>query len=506
MKKIMKRLLVLAMLILAPAFVTYAEDESGTNENTTGSITISGAIADKTYSAYKILDLESFDTGKGAYTYTVAEGWADFFDATKEEGVGASYVTIDDLGYVTWKESVDETEAKALAQAALTYAKAHTSTIEKINPTTQEGTTVKFTGLDLGYYLVDSSVGALCSLTTTNRNATADEKNSEPTVDKKIVENETLVGTNDVKIGDTINYQATITVGKGAQSYVLFDKMSTGLTFSGSITAYLKENGTETEVLIDASNYTFDKIATADYTFKVSFSNDYTKNLVVGDQIIVKYSAVLNKEAVVAGSGNTNEVWLTYGDDNTANSEPTITYTYSFDLVKTTDTHVVLNGATFKLCTSVTEKGECQGVITLISNGTDAKGFNLYRVAESTEVNSENAVEIIDAGKAKISGLDSTTYYLVEITPPEGYNKLAGPVNVVINGKNITATLKTVNNEEVFDTDVEGNGIQVINKTGSLLPSTGGIGTILFVVIGSVMMIGCGVLLVAKLRISKMSA
>ncbi|MBQ8682046.1 MAG: SpaH/EbpB family LPXTG-anchored major pilin [Bacilli bacterium] len=485
MKKILNTILVLSLLVLVPTFVVNAV--SGTNSNT-GTITISDAIEGKTYKAYQILKLESYDTEKSAFTYTVATGWENFFDVDKN-GAGAAYVTIDAQGYVTWnsdKQSSDD--MKTFAQAALAYAKAN-SGIAAISPTTVNGTTVKFTGLNLGYYLVDSSVGALCSLTTTKPNATAEEKNSVPTIDKEVQENSTNKwgDDNNASIGQTVEFRTTITASDGAENYVLYDKMSAGLTFNeGSIVVTFGD-----KTLAEGTDYTV-STTTEGYTFVITFTKSFTDTLVAGAEIVVTYDALLNKDAVIAGAGNPNETFLKYGDDTEENRTPTdttITYTYSFDLIKTDSSNKLLAGAVFSLY-------DANGKVIKLVKISDT----LYRVATDEDTETTTTITTIATAKIAIEGLDNGDYSLKEITAPEGYNKLASDVKFTINGSNYVSAMTGDTWTE------EDGGVHVINLTGAELPTTGGMGTVLFMVIGSLMIIGAGVLLVVKLRISKMNA
>ena len=186
--------------------------------------------------------------------------------------------------------------------------------------------------------------------------------------------------------------------------------------------------------------------------------------------------AILNKNAVIEGEGNPNETYIKYGNAGESTHDETITYTYAFDLVKVNSSNETLT-ATFKLYGSETGTDEIAVV-------WDAEK-NYYRAA----VNGEEGV-IITAGSVTIVGLDDDTYYLEEITAPKGYNKLTGRVEVIISRVGTSNTY-----ERLTET--------VVNYTGAELPSTGGIGTMLFITIGSLMVICFGVLLVTKLRMSK---
>ena len=230
MKKVCGLLLALAMALSLT--VTAFADELG-------SITINGVSADNTYEIYRLLDLESYNTESGAYNYTINSDWAAFFTA----GTGAlDYFSIEN-GYVSWKAATDDDTVAAFAKLALAYAK--TSGIEPVQTTDKivdgqpasdmsiTGTTGVFSNLPLGYYLIDSTVGALCGLTTTNPNVSINAKNVSPTIDKQVQEDSTgnWGSFNSADIGQTVEFRTTIYVHDGAQNYVLHDKMTEGLTF-----------------------------------------------------------------------------------------------------------------------------------------------------------------------------------------------------------------------------------------------------------------------------------
>lgn len=218
MKRVVSTLLAL-VLVLALAGTAAAAGE--------GSITIDNAVKGKTYNIYRIFDLDSHSEDYQALNYKVSAKWAAFFAKGAE---GLNYVDIDELGYVTWKENAS---AADFAAKAIAFAKAQNITND--GQKTADSSTVAFTGLDLGYYLVQSDLGALCSLDTTMPDVTIKEKNSEPTVEKKVKEDSTgaFGQTNDADIGQTVDFETTITVVDGQpKGYVLHDTMSAGLTFN----------------------------------------------------------------------------------------------------------------------------------------------------------------------------------------------------------------------------------------------------------------------------------
>ena len=225
MKKIISLILAL-MMILSLAVTAFAAEE-------TGSITINGISQDSTYEIYQLLDLESYNTESGAYSYKVNANWTAFFDTADAK----AYIAVDEAGYVTWKAAETDAAVAAFAKLALAYAKE--TGIDPVQSSENEGqfvltgNTGKFSNLSLGYYLVDSTLGALCGLTTTNPDASINAKNAPPTIDKQVQEDSTgnWGDSNSADIGQTVNFRTTINVHAGAENYVLHDKMSAGLTF-----------------------------------------------------------------------------------------------------------------------------------------------------------------------------------------------------------------------------------------------------------------------------------
>ena len=195
-------LLLAVVLVLALSISAFAVD-------TNGSIKVDNAVVNKTYTLYRIFDLDSHNTDYSAINYKVSAKWANFFVTG---AAGLNYVTIDDMGYVTWKDGAN---AADFAAAAIAYANAKANGIANDGQQKATGSIVEFTNLPLGYYLVQSDLGALCSLDTTMPNVTIKEKNGKPTVDKEVEENGVYGKTNDANIGDTVNFKTTITVTDG---------------------------------------------------------------------------------------------------------------------------------------------------------------------------------------------------------------------------------------------------------------------------------------------------
>lgn len=460
MKKTFKKLfaaLLAAALVLAMAVPAFAETNA-----TKGSIKIDHTVSGETYTIYRMFKLDSYNAESNTYSYTVEPAWETFFST----GAGSSYIDLDSNGHPTWKTGAD---AAAFAKAALTWA-----ADKKISGTkeTATGGTVTFSNLDLGYYLVDSSLGALCGLNTTNPDATIKEKNEKPEIKKEV---QTSAGDwsseNNAKIGDTVEYKVEIKVADGAQKYTVTDTMSKGLTFNNS-----------------SLKVTANDAVTTDYTltpttngFTLVLPETYVSTLTKGTTILVTYNATLNKDAVIDGDGNTNEVKLGYGNhQNTVPSKVT-TKSYQFDLVKVDGTtNKLLDGAEFELADGNTK----------LSFVKDANGN--YRVATTGEKDATTTITVKN-GKVNIYGLAGKTYTLTETKAPDGYNKLVTSETVnLADGSKTHAT--------IVDSVYKDGGVVVENHAGTVLPGTGGMGTTLFYVIGGGLMVAAVVLLVTKKR------
>lgn len=471
-------------LVLAMAVPAFAD------EPTTGSITISNAIPGTEYKAYKMFDLSytsGDETKPASYSYKVVDKWADFF----ETGTGKTYIPVDDTTGYAGKPTfrADSTEAATFAKAALEYATTNGITATKTQIAGQadagkDTATVKMDGLALGYYLVDTNAGALCSLGTTDYTAVIKEKNEVPSVVKQTkVDNEDWAKENYQQIGKVVEFKTTIHAKKGAQKYVLHDTMTDGLTFNGSV--QVKVNNANLNADTD---YTFTTNTGDGCAFHVALTDSYCNSITDDKDIEVYYSATVNKNAVKSNV-ETNETWLDYGEGHETTKDSTKTKIYQFDLVKYTkvdETKHLLDGAEFKLY----EDQDKNTVVKFVYDNTT----QTYRVADSSEAG--DATIKVEGGKVTLTGLKKKTYYLEETQEPRGYNKLNGlqTVNLGENGFEPKASVDTTNKTYTS------GGYGVENNAGTTLPGTGGIGTTIFYLIGGGLMVAAAVLLIAKKR------
>lgn len=467
MKKTFKKLfaaLLAAALVLAMAVPAFAVTNA-----TKGSITISNTVKDETYTIYRMFKLDSYNAESNTYSYTVESDWEGFF----KTGAGGNYITLDGQNHPTWTaaDENDSTTVAAFAKAALAWAKQ--KGIQSAGTQEGNGSSITFSNLDLGYYLVDSSLGALCGLNTTNPDATIKEKNEKPEIKKEVQTSAGDWGSeNNAKIGDIVEYKVEIKVADGAQKYTVTDTMSKGLTFNNSSLKVTANDAVTTDYTLTSTTNGFTLV----------LPETYVSTLTKGTTIIVTYNATLNKDAVIDGDdGNTNEVTLSYGNHQSTVPSKVTTKSYQFDLVKVDGTNnKLLDGAEFELADGNTK----------LSFVKDTAGN--YRVAAAGEDGTTTTITVKN-GKVNIYGLAGKTYTLTETKAPDGYNKLVTSETVdLTEGSKAHAT---------FDADVyKDGGVVVKNNAGTVLPSTGGMGTTLFYVIGGGLMVAAVVLLVTKKR------
>lgn len=475
MKKFFAIVLAVVMALSMTAVAFAAND---------GKITVTNATDGQSYTAYRIFDLESFDKETGTYNYKVNADWEDF---ANDPAIKDVFVSIDpDTQKVTWCAECDVNEFAKLAKAYV-----EENNIGGIKTAVAADGEAVISNIALGYYLVDSTVGSLCALDTTDKEVEVEDKNEQPTLEKEVKEDstETWGSENDAQIGQTVEFQITVTYQEGSTNYVVHDTMDKGLTLNAD--SFVVTCGDDT--LTAGEDYTVSvpgDTVTPDVgdpyreTFKVALSNDLLETLEANDEIVIYYTAVLNEDAVMAPATNDNEAKLVFGENNNLESEPskTETKTYEFDIVKTNSSDIVLDGAEFVLKYNNT-------AIALVDEGD-----GVYRVATANDA--ETTTTIV-AGIATIKGLDADTYALEETKAPTGFNKLDEDVAVVI-----TASNKATVDVEGEVTTYEEGGVQVINNNGTELPSTGGIGTTIFYVVGMILVAGAAILLVSRRRMA----
>ena len=475
-----------AILLLALCPAAFAAGETAT-------IQVTNALAGETYTVYRIFNVNGVITdGSGNITnvsYVANSEWSAVISELKN-GSGAAYITLDANNAPADVTNL-EADPAGFAAAAIKYATEHPNSFTSSKSSQRaSGTTVTFADLPLGYYLLDSTVGSLCSLNTAYQTVTINDKNEVPTVVKQVKEGQSFGPSNTAKIGDTVEFKSVITLKTGTENLVFHDKMGNGLTLNNtSITVTCSDTSKPCD-----NKYTVKTtgLAHADCAFEIEFDNDYITSLAKDTNLTVTYSAVLN-EHVDVEQGEDNTAWLKYGNASKTQDQKTNTKTLRFDLVKwyaVANTKPLLAGAKFKLY----EDAQAAHEIPVVRvTGKE----NTYRVAKTGETGEE--IVTVASGVITIYGLDNKTYYLKETEAPAGFNKLTNLVEVnLTGGNNLTAT----KDGEQMDGNATG-AVKVENKAGTTLPSTGGMGTTLFYVVGGLLMAAAAVLLIAKKRMEK---
>ena len=530
MKSLMKKVFAAAAAI-ATVFGLAATTVATANAADGATLTVSTADAKfvgKTVNAYKMFSATVGGEGANkAVSYTLTDTWKPFFmDSTASGLNGATDANVNDKAneYVS-ELAGDNLVAFATKASNWAQTQAKNITADKTATVSAGATngnyTATFTGLDYGYYVVavpgatlantSDQYATLVSVDSTNVNANI--KGSLPTVDKKVQVNGNGADTADAKIGDTLTFTLTSTIpdmsAYDTYTFNFKDTLSKGLTY-GDITSVTVE-GVDAPLVKDTDYTVTTTPAAAGNTLltvgMTDFKNKQQTN--AGKKITVTYTATLNENAVVGGAGNVNSATIQYSNDpsstGTGESEPdkVRVFTYGFTVDKYTgdnynDAATRLAGAEFTL----TAKGDTSAIKFVQVNAGSATEDAVYRVAKAGETAGTTTTITTPAnGKVVFQGLKNGEYTLTETKAPAGYNKLASAIGVKVNGSNdgtdttnatVNITYNNDNNDTTYDQTASNGVIPVQNKSGAILPGTGGMGTIAFTVIG-VLVIALGV-------------
>ena len=300
-------------------------------DTTKGSIELMNPQENVQYKAYRIFDV-TYSGDAYAYTIPADSAWLnaviDFIDeAADADGVytgnGMTLTPVKNTAGATvrYNVTVDEDEFSAPDFAAA--MKASGVTANEVTLAATASGTVKAENLDLGYWLVLPSTGALASLTTTDADVQIYDKNEVPVVDKEVKDTNNDEGQkNSASIGDVIPYTLTTKVpdmtGYTYYFFVMKDTMSKGLTFNNDVTVTLDGTGLDADTENEVKDYYVDAQTdenTGVTTIKVVFHNmlQYQESN-VGDAIVITYSATLNENALI-NDANTNTAEMIYSND-----------------------------------------------------------------------------------------------------------------------------------------------------------------------------------------------
>lgn len=498
MKKVKKimALVLAAVMVMAMGMTAFAADD--------GSIKVTNATAGQTYKAYLIFTASPSDpddvTSKIIYTATRAQvgvtGFDTYFDKVIDQDGNYS---------ITKKTSANNDEL-------ISWIKDNFDSLKQgdaISGTWTDKDTVTFSSLKYGYYYITSSLGTLVTIDTAGKNVEVYDKNeTKPNgPDKKITAEDSAIdsgldhtgsdSTNDASVGSTetftVEFDATNWVkdddqqaaDPGTQGTKItewnFKDAPTGLAINvDSVKVYVNETQ-------DITNTLTNKAVSADgvLTFTIPWVDENGKHLYEtkeGKKLIpvkVVYDAVVTADAATAVAPN--KVTVKYNNDTQVGNEATTTtYTYKFKLEKQDENKQPLTGAEFELYYGDSKNDSAPALkFTVDENGNyrfDPNG-TVTRIAPS----GNNAT-------VTIIGLDKADYMLREVVAPKGYNKAED------------THVSTVSRVDTADASI--TKVTVENLKGTELPSTGGMGTTLFYVVGAILVIGAGVVLVARRRMN----
>lgn len=568
MKKIVSVLLAMAM-VLGMSLTVFATESGENGEPNAPSVVDGendeqeGGAADETPKVTHTYEIYQIFTGDYADGVLSNIKWGA--NGTGTVGAKVDATILDELESV--KDNTSDTEKLAVIQK---YVKLDSNPVKT-------GSDTEYTGLTAGYYLVkdkDGSQGGVNEAYTlyvtqvVDNTLTIVPKADVPTTDKKIVEGENKVETNEASIGDEVNYEIIGTMPSRIDDYKTYyymftDTLSKGLTY--------KENSIKVTVNgVDVTNYFYKGVGTYDETTGTTIevgiidlkALSLLTDLGVGEitkdtEVVLTYTATLNENAVIAGDGNPNDVKLSYSNDpnNSGNGSTTppenpdkpkpthptgetpkievVTYTTELTILKTDEDNKFLpgveftltgNGVNIVLVTEETFTEAADGEYWKLKDGTytttaptvaDDETDNTAdydsvdtKYTKTTSVvakgNGKTETDVVGTvqadGTVTFKGLGAGEYTITETKTLPGYNTI-DPITFTLTFNAETKTFVSDNDKVTVGTD-NMLDTSIVNQKGSLLPSTGGIGTTIFYVVGGILVIGAGILLVAKKRMS----
>ena len=471
MKKTKKffALLVAMLMVLGVSMTAFAAG--------TGSITITPpSDVDKsttiTYKIYKVFDADGNGT---SISYKLVEG-----KTTAPAGF-----SVDSAGNVTYDGT--GTELTAVDIAAIAAYVTEDDLVATVTST--GGANAVAEELANGYYYITTSTGTAVTIDSTNPDQEVEDKNVIPSLDKKAKQAQDSsymeldeAGKNVVaQVGKVVPFEATITVEKGAKGYVFHDTMSDGLTYQNDLKIEVtvpaaQEGGSPTTTDI-TNSINVDKTPASGETITVKFNDSYLKTI-EGATITITYSAKVSSDALQLNPA-TNTAKLSYGDNNVFNTDNETVNVYNAKLTvsKQDGNQKPLEGAGF-----IISNGE--GKYYFLTTSDDGPIVSWLSTSDEATVQYSDASGAVPA----FTGLPDGTYTLIEKVVPSGYNRAA----------DIDFTIK----KSDYSVGNLSQSSTVTNNAGSTLPTTGGIGTTIFYVVGAILVVGAGVILITRRRMS----
>lgn len=469
MRKLFTVLLALAMT-LALAVPAFAAD--------TGSITITNPQGDHTYTAYKIFDVTYTADGVN-YSYTISDNDAAFNTVKAYADVAANGLKLTAVAN-TNKYNVSFGASFSAASFAQ-HLKTNVDSLGTGTAFTKEGDTMKASGLALGYYFVSGTSGTVCELATA-KDIQIRDKNEAPQIEKSVDDADGTVEVGQV-LTFTITGKVPSTKGYTEFTYQVTDTMTEGLTFNKDV-----------KVTIGGVDVTAAATIKNNENGFVASINMMNYQGQIDAPVVITYTATVNEKAIQRDK-ETNTATLKYSnnpaDKNSFGNSSAEVDVFSFNIViskyAANNAETKLAGAKFVLKNNDGKYYKCDAATKAVTWVADKSA--------ATEV-------ITDAqGAARFDGLQAGTYYLEETAAPAGYNQLTKDITIELD-KTGSATIDGAASAPGADHSLTAG---VANSTGTMLPETGGIGTVIFVALGALAVICAGVFLVTNKRMSKES-
>lgn len=552
--KSMKKVFALLLAVVMVMGLSVTAFAAGTGTYT---ITINDAVKGETYNAYKIFDATA-NADKSAYSYTISKTSAWFDDVLLYMGGGTTAATADaDTGVYTGagltltpsaadadvyvvtatvlgegETAVEGTTYFSVADfAAFLNTKTTGKTTNASVKATSTTVTLDVSDSEAGYYFVDTSLGALCSLDTVVGTAQVIyEKNSVPSITKYVLDDDnnsthvlnTTADWNNwdtdnayavLDVIDTVNYKLVVDTGSDTQgdgtgvdaNYVIVDTLPTGIVLNGTsndnyTVVVTTDTGAEgaTETWDATDNYTVSYNSTDNKLTITLLATGKLATLAESTTITITYNAKMVADAdatttdVAVNGNNINNVTLSYQSQTSTSQANVKTYQLVNEDENGKPAFTKIDGSTQQVLEGVTfVLSRTQGDATQYAVVTDG-----YLTGWDTEDKATALVTDSD-GSINVLGLDAGTYILTETATLDGYNLLEYTITVVIAADGSVTYQKNDGSNTAASAT-----IQIENNTGSVLPSTGGIGTTIFYVVGSILVIGAAVLLITKKRMN----
>ncbi len=540
-KKWMKftSMLMAIVMVLSMSLTAFA----ASSPTTTGSITIDG-YAGEEYTIYQILDLTYSDSEPVSYSYTAVSDWVEFLTQEEYEDY-FSFTIVDGIYYLNpdseiFSEENDSDFLSSFAKAAIAYAEesgieGQTETAVAASGATAdpdtgmtEGTAT-FSDLPLGFYVVSSTIGTVCSLDSTTPDVTIEDKNEVPVVHKYLVDtdyDEQWDATGDEEghkkdkgdNNDTMEYKLVVDNVGNIKNLVIHDyldpdQLDAETLEIKSIILYNSADATEGTDITESCTITASTCNNGeDCGMKgCSFEIDVPDSILDGEgvgrdaYVVVLYDISLNESLdhfVDDVDEIDNYVNITFGAKAVGIPEEVQTYSYGFKVFKYTEGEENEEGETEQIALAGAEFviSKTSGESTVYAKFTQDEESGIYLFDSWVESQDEATALVSDSdGIIHVDGLHDGTFTVTETKAPDGYNMLKDSITVTITASNDLGSFTVTQDGEA----VSDHQISVENNAGQELPSTGGIGTTIFYVIGTILVLGAAALMLAKWRMGK---